>query len=117
VTIGLVEIWADDGETSRDRPIAPLHLHRSEDEAWYVLEGSLGFRTGDDEVTAEAGRSVIVPAGMPHSYWNAVDTRTRYLIVMGRRTAALVAAIHSLDPFDPALLPALFEEHDSQLLA
>jgi mannose-6-phosphate isomerase-like protein (cupin superfamily) len=115
--IGLVEEWADAGETSRDRPIAPLHLHRSEDEAWYVLEGRLGFRVRDDEVEAEAGRSVIVRAGTPHSYWNATAGRTRYVIVMGPRTAALVAAIHAMAPFDPARLAALFEEHDSELLA
>jgi len=116
MTIGLVEVWSDDGQTSRERPIAPLHLHRGEDEAWYVLEGALGFRVGNDEVTAEAGRSVIVPAGAPHSYWNAAGARARYVIVMGPRTAALVAAIHAMDPFDPARLPALFEEHDSELL-
>jgi mannose-6-phosphate isomerase-like protein (cupin superfamily) len=115
--IGLVEEWRDEGETSRDRPIAPLHLHRSEDEAWYVLEGRLGFRVGGDEVEVEGGRSVIVPAGTPHSYWNATAGRTRYVIVMEPRTAALVAAIHAMDPFDPAGLPALFEEHDSELLA
>ena len=116
MTIGLVEVWIDDGETSSERPIAPLHLHRSEDEAWHVLEGALGFRVGDDDVTAEAGRSVIVPAGTSHSYWNTAAGRTRYVIVMGPRTAALVAAIHAMDPFDPARLPALFVEHDSELL-
>jgi mannose-6-phosphate isomerase-like protein (cupin superfamily) len=114
--IGLVEEWRDEGATSRERPIAPLHLHRSEDEAWYVLEGALGFRAGDDEVEAGAGQSVIVPAGTPHSYWNATAVQTRYVIVMGPRTAALVRAIHAMDPFDPARLPALFEEHDSELL-
>ena len=116
MAIGLVEVWTDDGETSRERPIAPLHLHHSEDEAWYVLEGALGFRVGDDEVAAEAGQSVIVPGETSHSYWNAAAARTRYVIVMGPRTAALVAAIHAMDPFDPARLPALFEEHDSELL-
>ena len=116
VMIGLVEEWADEGETSRDRPIAPLHLHRSEDEAWYVLEGTLGFRVGDDEVQAETGRAVIASAGTPHSYWNATAGRARYVIVMGPRTAALVRAIHAMDPFDPGRLPALFEEHDSELL-
>jgi mannose-6-phosphate isomerase-like protein (cupin superfamily) len=114
--IGLVEAWVDEGETSRDRTIAPLHLHRSEDEAWYVLEGALGFRVGEDEIEAEAGGAVIVPAGTPHSYWNATGGRTRYVIVMEPRTAALVRAIHAMDPFDPARLPALFEEHDSELL-
>ena len=44
--IEVVAEWADAGETSRDRPIAPLHLHRSEDEAWYVLEGTLVTHKG-----------------------------------------------------------------------
>ena len=116
MTIGLVEEWADEGATSRDRPIAPLHLHRSEDEAWYVLEGALRFRVGEDEVEVETGRAVIVPAGTPHSYWNATDGRTRYVIALGPETAALIAAIHALDASDRARLPALFDEHDSQLL-
>jgi mannose-6-phosphate isomerase-like protein (cupin superfamily) len=117
MTIGLVEVWSDDGETGRERPIAPLHLHRTEDEAWHVLEGALGFLVGADEMTLEVGRSTIVQAGTPHSYWNAAVGRTRYVIVMGPRTAALVAAIHALDPFEPDRLPALFDEHDSELLS
>jgi mannose-6-phosphate isomerase-like protein (cupin superfamily) len=108
--------WADEGETSRERPIAPLHLHRSEDEAWYVLEGRLGFRVGDHEVEAGVGGAVVVPAGAAHTYWNAHRARTRYLLVMGPLTARLIEAIHAMDPFDPAQLPALFEDHDSELL-
>ena len=108
--------WVDEGETSRERPIAPLHLHRSEDEAWYVLEGKLGFRAGDEELDAGPGGAVVVPAGMAHAYWNAGDARARYLIVMGPRTSSLVEAIHAMNPFDPARLPALFREHDSELL-
>jgi hypothetical protein len=32
-----------------------LHRHFSDDEAWYVLEGSLGFVRGDDRLEAPAG--------------------------------------------------------------
>lgn len=59
--------WADAGESSREAPIAPLHRHLDEDEAWYVLEGALGFRVGDGEVVAEAGGAVFVPGGTPHT--------------------------------------------------
>ena len=117
VTIGSVEEWEDGGGTSRDRPIAPLHLHRSEDEAWYVLEGALGFLVGEHEIETTAGRAVIVPAGTPHSYWNATEGRTRYVIVLGPRTAALIAAIHALEPSEHERLPVLFAAHDSELLA
>jgi hypothetical protein len=37
------------------------------------------------------------------------------VIILEPRTAALIEAIHAMDPFDPARLPALFEEHDSEL--
>ena len=41
--------------------IAPLHVHHADDEAWYVLEGELGFRLGDEEVVAAAGSAVVAP--------------------------------------------------------
>ncbi len=106
--------WSDEGETSRERPIAGLHLHRDEDEAWYVLEGRLGFRIGDEELEAGPGEGVLVHRGTPHSYWNAGSARARYLIVMGPRTARLVEDLHRPGATDFA---ALFEQHGSELLA
>jgi mannose-6-phosphate isomerase-like protein (cupin superfamily) len=54
--------WTDEGGTSRDRPIAPFHVHHADDECWYVLDGRLGFRVGDEEVEAGPGDAVFVPA-------------------------------------------------------
>jgi mannose-6-phosphate isomerase-like protein (cupin superfamily) len=109
----VVEECVDEGETNAERPVAPLHLHRNEDEAWYVLEGALGFRVGDDSVEVGAGSGIVVPRATPHTFWNATDSRTRYLIVMAPETARLVEAIHSSPPTDAR---ALFADHDSQLL-
>ena len=61
--------WTNPG-THPGRPIAGLHLHRSDDEAWVVLEGRLGFRVGDEEREVGAGESLLVTRGTPHSYWN-----------------------------------------------
>ena len=58
-----------------------LHIHRSDDEAWHVLEGSLRFRFADREVDAPAGTTVFVPAGAPHTYWVTVEP-SRYLIFL-----------------------------------
>ena len=104
--------WRDDGESSAERPIAPLHLHRSDDEAWIVLEGALGFVRGDDRLIAPAGAGVLVPRGLAHTFWNAADTPTRYLIVLTPRLAALIEALHG--PVDD--LRALFRRFDSELL-
>jgi mannose-6-phosphate isomerase-like protein (cupin superfamily) len=108
----LVE-WADEGETSRERPIAPPHVHHADDECWYVLEGKLGFRVGGNEVEAGPGDAVFVPAGTPHSYWNAHSGRTRYIIVMPRRLADLIEALHAEGVAD---YTAVFREHESELL-
>jgi mannose-6-phosphate isomerase-like protein (cupin superfamily) len=105
--------WTDPG-THPGRPIAGLHLHRSDDEAWFVLEGRLGFRIGDQEREVGAGESILVARGTSHSYWNAVPEPTRYLLVMTPRIHRLIEALHAGDRDD---YTQIFEEHDSELLA
>ena len=108
--------WQDAGGTVPPRPIAPLHLHRHDDEAWYVLQGTLGVRIGDKDVQAEAGSAVLVPRVTPHTYWNAGPGQLRYLLVMTRNIYDLIQGIHALTERTPATLKALFEKHDSELL-
>jgi mannose-6-phosphate isomerase-like protein (cupin superfamily) len=110
----VIDECVDEGETSAEFPVAPLHLHRSEDEAWYVLEGALGLRLGEETVEVAAGSGIVASRGTPHTFWNAAGARTRYLIVMAPQTARLVGAIHA-GGFEN--IRALFEEHDSELLS
>ena len=107
--------WVDDGESSAERPVAPLHRHLGDDEAWYVLEGTIGFVRGDERLEAPAGAAVLVPRGVAHTFWNATEGRSRYLIVMAPRIAALIEAIHEPGALDD--LPGLFRRFDSELLA
>jgi quercetin dioxygenase-like cupin family protein len=58
----------------------PLHTHAVEDESWYVLEGDLRFRLGDEERDAPQGAYVFVPRGTPHAFQNAGDTPARILV-------------------------------------
>ena len=110
--------WRDGGgPTEPARLIAPLHLHHKDDEAWYVLEGALRVRRGDEVVEAPAGAAVFVPRGTPHTYWNAVEGPTRYLLVMTPRIHALIGAIHGMTERTPDKLRDLFRQYDSELLA
>ena len=43
------------------------HAHRSDDEAWQVLEGCLRFPFEHGEVDAPPGTTVFVPAGLAHT--------------------------------------------------
>jgi uncharacterized cupin superfamily protein len=93
--------------------IAPLHVHHADDEAWYVLEGELGFRLGDREIIARAGSAVLASRGTPHTYWNAGDQEARYLLVMTPKIAKLIEAIHE----PGADMSREFKAHDSEFLA
>jgi mannose-6-phosphate isomerase-like protein (cupin superfamily) len=105
--------WTDAG-SHPGRPIAGLHVHRSDDEAWVVLEGRLGFRVGEEELEVPAGGSVLVPRGTAHSYWNPAREPARYLLVMTPRIHHLIEVLHAGERDD---FEAVFEEHDSELLA
>lgn len=110
-TLALAE-WSDEGESSAERPIAGLHVHHSDDEAWYVLEGTLGFRLGDKTIEAPTGAAVLAPAGTPHTYWNAGPGTARYLLIGPPRLFALIEELHAPD----ADFPAIFQKYDSELL-
>src|SRR5258708_7018667 len=109
--------WQDAGGISaQPRFIAPVHLHRSDDEAWYVLEGVLRVRVGNDDVELRAGSGVLVPRGTPHTYWNPGPDRVRHLLIMTSSIYQLIQDIHAMKERTPASLRAVFEKHDSELL-
>jgi mannose-6-phosphate isomerase-like protein (cupin superfamily) len=109
--------WRDPGgPAGPPRLIAPLHLHRNDDEAWYVLEGKLRVRVGNDVIEAGAGSAVFVPRGTPHTYWNPDSTPVQYLLVMTANIYRLIQEIHATKERTPSALRALFEKHDSELL-
>ena len=91
-----------------------IEANLGDDEAWYVLEGTLGFILGDERLEAPAGSAVLVPRGVPHTFWNAGPGRARYVIVLTPRIAALVASIHEPGALDDP--QALFRRFDSELL-
>ena len=114
----VVAEWQDPGGGfDPPRWIAPLHLHRNDDEAWYVLEGVLRVKVGDEDVELRPGCGVMVPRGTPHTYWNPGKDHTRYLLIMSSRIHQLIQAIHSTKERTPAIMKALFEKYDSVLLA
>ena len=57
----------------------PLHIHQRTDEAFFVLEGSLRFRVGEETVSVGPGGFVFVPAGTAHSFANDSDAASRHI--------------------------------------
>jgi mannose-6-phosphate isomerase-like protein (cupin superfamily) len=62
----------------------PLHVHRTEDEIFHVLEGELRVRAGDTEVRIAAGETILGPKGVPHTYRVESRAGARWLVITRR---------------------------------
>jgi mannose-6-phosphate isomerase-like protein (cupin superfamily) len=72
----------------------PRHIHRREDEMWYVLEGRFRFIAGEQIFQAPEGSFVFVPRGTPHCFQNIERHDSRILVM-----------------FTPSGMERFFEEH------
>jgi len=59
----------------------PLHVHHRDDEAWYVLDGSVTFRVDGTDMTVEGGDFVWAPRGLAHSF--RVESQTARVLGFG----------------------------------
>jgi len=110
-----------------------LHVHDTLDDNWYVLQGQMAARCGDDEFVIEAGSWVSMPRGVPHTFRVVGERPARILVVhdnstfrdfvreLGARTTehvppptpsfppmdqlARVAGNHDLRPIGPPMTP------------
>ncbi len=59
----------------------PSHIHRREDEAFHLLEGSLTIQVGGNTITASAGDFAFLPRGIAHSFKNTGAGSARALVL------------------------------------
>ena len=72
--VAVIEHLAPQGSGS------PLHVHRREDEWFYVIEGELTFWVGGAVTVAPAGSFVYGPRDIPHTF-TVTSERARFLLV------------------------------------
>ena len=75
----------------------PLHLHEVTEERFEVLSGKLGVIVGAqrDHHILEPGQSLVVPPGMPHTFYNAGDEPVRSITEM-RPAGGFATALETL---------------------
>jgi len=64
-------------ELTPDGHVPGAHVHPAQEERFHVLSGRMKFRRGWRRVVAEAGETVVVPAGTVHRFANAGDDVAR----------------------------------------
>jgi quercetin dioxygenase-like cupin family protein len=106
----------------------PLHVHRTEDELFLVLEGALTLAIDGAHVRVSAGESALAPKGVPHTYrvetptarWHVVTTRGDFEAFV--RAACREAGDGLPEPAGPpaaeaaAAFAALAAEHGIELV-
>jgi mannose-6-phosphate isomerase-like protein (cupin superfamily) len=66
-------------ETTAPHGGLPLHVHRVEDEAMYILDGEYEIQCGEEVFRATSGAFVFLPRGIPNRYQNLGDMPGRFL--------------------------------------
>lgn len=94
----------------------PLHVHRREDEGFYLLEGDVTLYVGADEITCRAGDFVLAPRGIPHAY-RVGDRPARWLVTSSPAGfERFVAAVAALEEPSPEILGAVGADHGIDIL-
>jgi uncharacterized RmlC-like cupin family protein len=106
----VIQNW---GAAGVAQEVAPLHVHHGDDEAWHVISGALRFRLADREFVASAGSTVLVPAGVSHTFGNAGPEPSRYILIVPSRLDELISALHAAAPDER---PAVYRRYQSELL-
>ena len=89
-----------------------MHVHYDDDEAWHMLEGTLTFKLPSGEVKVGPGHTMHIPAGTPHTFYEAHGP-TRYLMILTPRIDELISELHRT-PLDQH--GAVMEKYQSELL-
>ena len=59
-----------------------LHIHRVQEETFYMLEGECEWQVGDQLVHATPGAFLFIPPGVPHNISNASDQPARMFLTV-----------------------------------
>ena len=81
----------------------PPHIHRNEDETFYIVEGRCDIRLDDEVVNAGPGDFVNIPRGRLHNFHNPTDEPVRMILTF---TPAGIEHFF-LDTLERALDPTL----------
>lgn len=97
----------------------PPHIHPTQDEFIYVLEGRFDLILDGAEAFAEPGDTIRLPMGLPHGIFNKTDRTIKCLfwVAPTRRLYDLFWKLHALGPTaNPADVVATSAQHEVDFL-
>lgn len=96
----------------------PPHIHPTQDEFIYMLEGQLELMLDGRDLKAGPGDLIKMPMGIPHGIFNRSGETVKCLfwVAPTRRLYDLFWAIHSMAEQNPAEVVALAARHEVDFL-
>jgi mannose-6-phosphate isomerase-like protein (cupin superfamily) len=99
----------------------PLHLHRDQDEWWYVVAGEFRFEIDGREICAGPGATIFAPRGSRHTFQNigTIPGRIVTTVIPGGLDIffeELESAVPAGSVPDLRKIAPLFEKHGLELL-
>src|SRR5262245_51023909 len=103
----------------------PLHVHFREREEGIVKAGTLGAQIGGEQIVVPTGGTAVLPAGIPHRWWNAGDDLLELsgkvvpAVDLDRYLQALFAVLNANPGGRPSifhLAHVLWRHRDTQLI-
>jgi branched-chain amino acid transport system ATP-binding protein len=96
----------------------PPHIHPTQDEFIYMLEGQFELMLDGKTVFAGSGDLIRMPMGIPHGIFNKSDRTVKcfFWVAPTRRLYDLFWAIHNMPEQTPAEVVALSAKHEVDFL-
>ncbi len=99
-----------------------LHVHRVQEETFYVLEGECEWQVGDQKVRATPGTYLFIPPGVPHNIANASDKSARMIMTVSppgheHYFEELVKLVAHSSPPDANAIAELRRRYDTEQLS
>jgi len=94
----------------------PPHIHPTQDEFIYMIEGRLDLELGEQKSHAGPGDLIRLPKGHAHGIYNngSVDVRCLFWVAPARKLQALFEKLHNLS--DPAEVVRISAAHEVNFL-
>ena len=94
----------------------PVHLHYSQDEWFYVMEGEVLFQVGGERRRLHAGESLLGPRGVPHGFAGVGETPAHMVIAFAPAGKMEAFFREAAVPNGPKMDAALFAKYDMEYL-
>jgi quercetin dioxygenase-like cupin family protein len=97
------------------------HVHRVQEETFYLLEGECEWHVGDKTIRATPGTYLFIPPGVPHNITNVSEKPARVLMTVSppghEHYFAELAELASQGAPDPKALADLRNRYDTDQLS